>query len=205
MNPFPRFVAWTLFILSVAQHLPAQPTIDQGSELITVPANDKFLRWYGYVGRSYFVQLSDANDPLIKWTWAPVIEAGNDEEISYEVDGTAAKGFFRLKYTGQVPGPGETLETADFDNDGRSNINEISPPLPLTATAATDPLDDDSDDDGLLDGFELAYGFDPNNPDEDENNVLDGADDSDDDGWSNAEEADAGTNPMIPKLPPSLG
>ena len=126
-----------LLLLIAIPSLPAQTTAtDQSSELVTTPEGDKFLRWYGHTGKSYFVQISDANNPLAKWFWAPIIEAGNDEEISHEVDGTSPKAFFRLKYTDQVPGPNETLETADFDGDGISNIEEIDPPSPL---AATDP------------------------------------------------------------------
>lgn len=82
-------------------------------------------------------------------------------EISYEVDGTASKGFFRLKHTDQPVPPGETLETADFDNDGLSNIEEIAPPPPLLAT---DPLNPDTDSDGLPDGWETVHFLDPNDP-----------------------------------------
>ena len=116
-----------LLLIIPAFPLTAQPPgIDQSSELLVVPAGDKFLRWHGHIGRGYFVQVSDTSNPLAKWTWAPIIESGNNEEISYEVDGTADKGFFRLKYTDQLAGPNETLETAYFDGDGLSNIAEIS-------------------------------------------------------------------------------
>ena len=142
-------------LLLTTQHLPAQPSgIIQSSDLLTIPTGDKFLRWFGNSGRSYFVQVSDSNTPLRKWSWAPIIEAGNNQIISYEVDGTTSKGFFRLKYTDQPIPSGKTLETADFDNDGISNIGEIAPQSPLTAT---DPLDSDSDDDGMSDGWERSF------------------------------------------------
>ncbi|MCB1133835.1 MAG: hypothetical protein KDN05_22140, partial [Verrucomicrobiae bacterium] len=73
---------------------------EQNSEVIPV-GPDKFLRWYGHANRTYFVQISDPNDHLRKWIWAPIIETGNDEDISYEVDGTADKGFFRLWFSDQ--------------------------------------------------------------------------------------------------------
>ena len=91
-----RFLLILLFCLAPLAPLSAQVNgIDQNSELIQV-GGDKFLRWYGHEGRTYFLQVSDPNDHLNKWTWAPIIESGNDEDISYEVDGTADKGFFRL-------------------------------------------------------------------------------------------------------------
>ncbi len=181
-------------LLPFASTLAQNNGILQSSELLVVPAGDKFLRWHGHPGRSYFLQVSDANNPLAKWFWAPVIEAGNDEEISYEVDGTAAKGFFRLKYTDQIPGPNETLETADFDNDSISNIDEIDPPAPFSSADATDPLDDDSDGDGMKDGWERFHGLNSN-----DNGTLDPdsgpAGDLDGDGLSNAGEFASGTDP----------
>ncbi len=145
-----------ILLLGLAPLSAQQNGIEQSSELLTVPAGDKFLRWYGHLGRSYFVQVSDANTPLAKWAWAPIIEQGNDEEISHEVGGTAANGFFRLKFTDQVPGPGQTLETADFDGDGISNWDEIT-----AAAIATDPLAHDTDNDGFSDGDEIAVGTSP--------------------------------------------
>ena len=172
-----RFTCLLLF-LSWLHPLQAQENgIDQSSDLLIVPEGDKFLRWYGYAGRSYFVQVSDPNDHLRKWIWAPVIESGNDEEISYEVDGTADKGFFRLKYTDQVPGSNETLETADFDGDGLTNWEEIS-------TYQTDPLNLDTDGDGLPDYWEIANSLDPNDA-----TGINGTDgDPDGDGLSNYDE-----------------
>ena len=92
-----RFLA--IFAAATAAVSPAWAQ-EQNSEIIQV-APDMFLRWYGHDGRTYFVQVSDPNDHLRKWTWAPIIETGNDEDISYEVDGTADKGFFRLWFSDQ--------------------------------------------------------------------------------------------------------
>jgi hypothetical protein len=62
-----KLPAFLLPILLAAPSIPAQQNgIDQTSELLTFPTGDKFLRWYGHSGRSYFVQVSDANDPLGK-------------------------------------------------------------------------------------------------------------------------------------------
>jgi hypothetical protein len=155
--------------------------IDQDSELVVV-GSDKFLRWYGHDARTYFVQVSDPNDHLNTWTWAPIIESGNDEFISYEVDGTAEKGFFRLTSTDQVPGANETLETADFDNDGIPNWEEI-------AFHLTNPLNADTDGDGMTDGWEVLYFLNPTS-------ILDRLLDLDGDGLSNINEYNGCTSPI---------
>ena len=124
---------------------------EQNSEVIAV-GSDNFLRWYGHDERIYFIQISDPNDHLRKWTWAPIIEIGNDEDISYEVDGTADKGFFRLWFSDE---PTTDPDGDDFDYDGLSNWDEVN-------THQTNPLKWDSDDDGLPDDWEIDNGLDPN-------------------------------------------
>jgi len=58
-------------------------------------------------------------------------------------------------------------DQGDPDGDGLSNLEEYQ--------HATDPDDPDSDDDGLLDGGEvLTYGTDPHNPDTDSDGLTDG-------------------------------
>jgi hypothetical protein len=150
--------------------------IEQASELVTV-GPDKFLRWYGHAGRTYFIQVSDPNDHLKRWTWAPIIESGNNADISYEVDGTADNGFFRLKYTDQ---PTTDPDNDDFDGDTISNIDEVS-------FWNSDPLDADTDNDGMPDGYEADYYFDLN--------FDDGGYDYDSDGLTNLAEYTAGTEP----------
>jgi hypothetical protein len=130
----------TILLLGLDPIHAQQNGIEQTSQLITLPTGDKLLRWHGKSGRCYFVQVSDANTPLAKWAWAPLIEQGNDEEISHEVGGTALNGFFRLKFTDQVPGPGQTLETADFDGDGISNWDEITAAANAISTLAKSSL-----------------------------------------------------------------
>ncbi|MCB0554124.1 MAG: hypothetical protein KDD02_11275, partial [Phaeodactylibacter sp.] len=102
--------------------------------------------------------------------------------------------------------PDPNAGPCDQDNDGLDNTTE--------AGLGTDPLDDDSDNDGLLDGEEVnTYNTDPTNADtdgggtNDGQEVLDGTDptagngaddaaaDPDNDGLTNAEEASLGTNP----------
>ncbi|NND90841.1 MAG: hypothetical protein HKN42_08235 [Granulosicoccus sp.] len=55
----------------------------------------------------------------------------------------------------------------DRDGDGLSDVQE-------TSVYSTDPLDADSDDDGAIDGAEVANGSDPNRSDSDEDGLTDG-------------------------------
>lgn len=61
--------------------------------------------------------------------------------------------------------------------------------------------DADCDGDLMSNGFELAHGFDPKDPDENGNGQLDGWDDPDDDGLPNWAEEALGLDPHNPKTP----
>jgi hypothetical protein len=67
---------------------------------------------------------------------------------------------------------------ADSDNDGLLDGYEVN-------TSLTDPLSADSDDDGLIDGIEILSGTNPNNPD------------TDGDGISDETELSFGLNPLL--------
>ena len=185
-----------LSLLATTRSHAQQNIPDQNSEIIIVSGGNNFLRWHAYAGRTYFIQYSDPNDPLGKWQWAPMIERANNIEISHEVGATSGKAFFRLKYTDLPIPSGKTIDTADFDQDGISNIDEVEPPLPLLGSDATDPLDPDTDHDGLPDGYERSHDLDPNDdgsadPDNGPNGDPDG------DGLTNAQELAFGTAPNI--------
>lgn len=86
--------------------------------------------------------------------------------------------------------------TGDYDSDGSTNYNEY--------IVGTDPLDPDSDDDGLLDGVETNTGVwvstsnrgtDPNNPDSDGDGLTDNVETNT---GVFADENDTGTNPNNP-------
>ena len=90
----------------------------------------------------------------------------------------------------------------DTDNDGMAD--DWEPLLGLTVG------DDDSDNDGILDGAEdfdndglsnageLALNFDPRTRDSNSNGIDDGREDIDQDGLTNQQEFLAGTNPNLP-------
>ena len=69
---------------------------------------------------------------------------------------------------------------ADWDGDGLTNAEEQD--------AGTDMNNPDTDNDGLPDGWEVAYGLNPNS-------AGDANADPDGDGLTNAQEYAAGTNP----------
>lgn len=70
----------------------------------------------------------------------------------------------------------------DYDQDGLNDLLEWQ--------AGTNPSSPDTDLDGMADGWEVQYQFNPKNP-------ADAAPDADSDGWSNLEEFIAGTNPRV--------
>ncbi len=63
--------------------------------------------------------------------------------------------------------------TSDEDADGLLDIVETDTGVYVSPTdAGTDPFDSDSDDDGFSDGWEVAVGSDPNDPEETPSLVL---------------------------------
>lgn len=179
------FIVISLFLLT-ACIAPAQPHRDkQDTRIVIVQGGENSLRWYGHANRTYFIQVSDPNNPLGKWHWLPAIESGNNEEISNIVGGTIAKAFYHLSYTGIIPALGETLEDADpayvdSDNDGLSDAAEIH-------SHGTNPILADTDGDGMPDGLEITHSLNPLS-------AADATSDLDSDGISNGWEYLNGLN-----------
>jgi len=109
---------------------------------------------------------------------------------------TDVTGFFQMLI--DIPLEGEITVTASSQSLGLSGISQT---VPTVADGITDTgiilLDQglDSDSDGLTDNIEAAIGLDPNNPDTDNNGVLDGDEDTDGDGLTNLQEVRIGLNP----------
>jgi len=110
------------------------------------------LMWWGKSGRTYFIQQSY---DLITWTYVPVVRDGVGTPDGLNFACSDSRQFWRLKFT-DMPTGSLTGATADFDDDGISNLAE------LQGTYKSDPLDYDSDNDGYSDGAESAGGTDPN-------------------------------------------
>lgn len=182
-----------LFLLCVALVSAEPPGIDQSLEFVIPPAGAKFIRWHGRLGRTYFIMVSDPANHLKTWRYAPTMEAGNNLEISYELDGTADKGFFRLLYTDE---PTSDPYQADFDSDGIPNWYEVE-------VIGSDPFDSasvgiDTDHDGMPDWWETLYGLDPNN-------AADASCDLVADGVTNLVKYKTGRNPLVIALTDSAG
>lgn len=207
MNPFIRMLRHLLLFLCVsAISLSAQTAADLnlGAQVevdtSTTPAVWKF-RWWGKSGRHYLAQTST---DLTTWHFAPDYNpSGTDAilELNFIPESTD-KNFYRaIEFN-----PSETLlsshdtdsnrlndvwETyywealganaaADSDNDGLLNIEEFF--------YGTNPLDTDTDDDGMSDGWEVVHGLNPTSG-------TDAGGDLDGDGRTNLAEFTAKANP----------
>lgn len=139
------------------------------------------LTWPGRMGRSYFVQRSEN---LTSWAYFPYVTAGHGNPEDFWVDSDGPALFLRLRFT-DIPTADPRL--ADFDLDGLSTITELQ-------DHGTDPLEADSDGDGMPDGAEIAASTDPLNG---SNGTSSSLLDSDGDGIRDALEIARGTSPML--------
>ena len=79
----------------------------------------------------------------------------------------------------------------DSDDDGLPDVMELY-------QYGTNVLEKDSDGDGLQDGYEVLHTFtNPSKKDTDENGINDGYEDLDEDGLSNLEEYNIGSEPLL--------
>jgi gliding motility-associated-like protein len=113
------------------------------------------------------------------------------------LDGTDANNPCDLLIASQTVTPSAAWGDLDCDNDGLTNDEEL--------TGGTDPLNPDSDGDGVLDGTEVADGTDANDPCElliasqtVTPSAAWGALDCDNDGLTNDQELLGGTDPLNP-------
>lgn len=177
--------------------VPVYAEIDQPVDLIRqeTPGVWEF-EWPGIPGRTYFLRHSD---DLTVWTFYPdVIEQGEGLPIAWGfMNGSPENAdslFLQLKYTDV---PAADPEMADFDGDGVATIFELTLEI-----LGTDPLEFDTDGDGIPDG-----GVDSDMdgmPDDleifffgSDLTAQAGSDDSDMDGLTNAEELELTMDPTI--------
>jgi hypothetical protein len=166
------------FAGTVIEGAPPQPKI----EFSLGTSNSFRAEWIGITERTYFFQWSP---DLVDWKIAPFMAHGVAPLGVHTYGGVAdAPAFFvRLKFADI---PTADPELADFDNDGLGNLAEVD--------MWTDPLDADTDGDGVMDGVELANSGDPLS-DTDGDPFYSG--DSDGDGLSDVTEAGMGTSPTL--------
>jgi hypothetical protein len=159
----------TLFVILYSPFTLAQTitTPNEGLQLTpTATPSSRAMSWFGQSGRTYFVQTS-ATLRADSWTYIPFIELGTGAVIQWGFQTGEPSLFLRLQHTNQsfTGAAGD----ADFDGDGLTNTQELLWTL-------TDPLDADTNDNGINDKNEIA--------------------DSDGDGVNDAEERAQGTNPF---------
>jgi len=143
MRTRPRFLPFALPIAALAI---APPGIcwdgDKPSIVLNVPQADGTLSWEGKPGRTYFVQHSD---DLRIWLYREDIWSGDGGPEADGFDCSGPRLFVRLRFS-DIPTANPAL--ADFDLDGASNSQEL-------VELGTDPLDPDTDGDGLADDEDL--------------------------------------------------
>ncbi len=103
------------------------------------------LSWWGYDENFYFIETSS---DLHEWTLLPAIELGGDEPITLGFDFSAARLFWRLRYSDD---PESELLSADLDGDGLSVYREYD--------LGSDPFNPDTSGDGVFDGIALKLGL----------------------------------------------
>ncbi|MGJ8660553.1 MAG: hypothetical protein ACSHXL_00810, partial [Bacteroidota bacterium] len=148
--PAISYVTAVVISLLFASSLSAQdeePTINKHSLGYTYD-------WSGKDQRSYFIQWST---DLEEFSYFPVIRSGTGDPISHGFQSSESKFFLRLKYT-DLPDGGD-VNAADFDNDGISNLDEIT-----YSFMQPDPFEFDTDGDGQGDWQEIASDKDPTDP-----------------------------------------
>ena len=157
---------------------PPQPQME-----FTLGSSNSFnAEWTGIAERTYFFQWSL---DLADWKIAPIMAHGVAVEgvHTYAAESSTPLFFARLKFADI---PTANAELADFDNDGLGNLAEVN--------ILTDPLEADSDKDGINDGAEVANGGNPlSDTDGDPLRSID----SDSDGLNDAAELALGTSPTL--------
>ena len=129
-------------ILGFADPLPEVPPT-----VTPLSATSFNLDWDGTLGNTYFVQYSS---DLISWDYMPIIKSGIGGPLGYGFNAAGGKLFLRLHYTDT---PTSNPLTADFDNDGISNWDEVR-----EGGNNTDPfLYQDLNGNGIADDWELFW------------------------------------------------
>ena len=149
MKPLP-FLMLSFMLLCVTPAPGDDPVRPRYSRLA---AGTGAFDWEGGAARTDFVQWADT---LGDWRYLPLLRHG-DTPNSIGVSSDTPSFFLRVYHTDQAIPEGLTAETADFDNDGFTNLYEVlngrDPMEPETVS--------DGDADGAADAIEQVLGTDP--------------------------------------------
>ncbi|WP_132061027.1 hypothetical protein [Halorussus amylolyticus] len=146
-----------------------------------------------------------ATDPNRRWASEDSGDANATSSVSHlKLDGDGLPDWYELNVTGTDPLDPDSNATQTSQNESGNNATDGAEDFDSDGETAyeayrfgTDPLDNDTDGDGLRDGFELdTRGIDPLETDTDNDSVADPAEDPDNDTLSNEREQAAGTNPI---------
>jgi hypothetical protein len=146
------FIAMALFACgSLSVHAQTATDVNEGVRVAAdATTGTQLLTWWGKAGRTYFVQQSF---DLLTWNFVPTVESGTETVCGLNLASSDPRQFWRLVYT-DTPTGGNAL-TADYDGDGVSNYDEVSPAF------GTNPFLRDSDWDGYTDQEEFTAGTSP--------------------------------------------
>jgi len=184
MPPYVRHLVGLVLCIRVICNAQMPSGVNEGCRFEKDSSTGNYVfSWWGDSERTYFIQHSE---DLVNWTYVPIIEWKTTPGVtawSFANPSASLTGFFRLRFT-DAPANGNP-DSADFDGDGIANAAEIAETGPHT-----DPLEADSDNDGMPDGWEVSHGLAPLNGD-------DASDDPDGDGTQSLWEYLLRTNPMV--------
>jgi len=146
------FPAWKrIAALGLSCHTLAHAQVQSPPSSSYDPQTDVIrLDWQSPGNRTFFPQ---ASTDLDLWSYIGALHFGAGPHVGM-VQTDAPKAFFRLQYSDLPVANEAEAETADFDLDGLQNIVELQ-------EEHTDPLDKDTDKDGLPDGWEVAHSISP--------------------------------------------
>ncbi len=146
----PAVLALGLISAAISPFAPAQPTDLQRSS-----GGGWNYVWSPNPADVAFLQVSE---DLQNWLYLPAIVHGTPEEQRWWLDSNAGKLFVRLRLATGFTGD---AWTGDYDNDGLSNLFEVTNGLdPFSSDTNGDGNNDatgDSDADGLITGNEDAF------------------------------------------------
>ena len=206
----PEMGAWTAHAISTAADgassvFAADVDGDGDTDVLSASSVDNKIAWYPNDGTpetgAWTAHAISIDAIVASSVFAADVDGDGDTDVLsasggyplawHENDGTPSAGLWTPHAISPTAAGASSVFAADVDGDGDTDVLSASGAYRLAwyeQASVADPRNPDTDGDGLLDGFEVAYGFDPS---------LAGhqGQDPDVDGLSNLEEQTRLTNP----------